>query len=365
MAWLLSGKVSDQTAEMYTGMVRNMIRKGAEQDLDGALAQFSPSTRRHRGIAWGLYYTYKMERTPDIPLPETFEHCTQPGCYRTDMANLGMCEGHFKRWMKGADPTSTYNKPNRAELLPDGSAHLWVTNRQGEEIKAIHVDQEDLPRLQLHRWSISLRGKRKKRPYLIAQANSVDTRKGESRKTLLLHRYIMDAPKGLQVDHINGDPFDNRRENLRIVTRAQQNQNVVGGNNNTGYRNVYRTRSGKYSVCVGKNKKRHFRGPFVTVEEAVEAARALRKELFPFVNENRLGNSVRRDGATSPLLPYQPAPRKPRKGKEITFRGATYRSLAHLVEEKGAGLSYNTVWSRVYRRGWSLEKALSLQVPKK
>jgi hypothetical protein len=44
---------------------------------------------------------------------------------------------------------------------------------------------------------------------------------GDDLKTLRLHREIMNPPDGLVVDHWNTDSLDNRRENLRIVTQAQ------------------------------------------------------------------------------------------------------------------------------------------------
>lgn len=60
-----------------------------------------------------------------------------------------------------------------------------------------------------------------------------------SGKRIRMHRLILDAQPGQQIDHISGDKLDNRRSNLRICTIKENNRNVsIRKDNTSGYKGV-------------------------------------------------------------------------------------------------------------------------------
>lgn len=79
------------------------------------------------------------------------------------------------------------------------------------------ISPEDAGKALKYKWSWT-RGKDRNGPLY---ARAVDTAAKPPRQ-IKLHRLVLDAPAGVDIDHINGDTLDNRRENLRFVT-AQQN----------------------------------------------------------------------------------------------------------------------------------------------
>jgi len=105
-------------------------------------------------------------------------------------------------------------------------------------------------------------------------------------KMLLLHRFLMGlAPgDGIHVDHINGNPLDNRRVNLRVCSNAENIRNRrKNANSTSGYKGVCldKRSNGKtpWRARVKNDGKIHHIGYFATAEAAALAYDTAAREL--------------------------------------------------------------------------------------
>lgn len=90
------------------------------------------------------------------------------------------------------------------------------------EILYVKIDKEDLPRVQKLSGTITLRKTRMLgTPYYAQSSKYVN---GKQTHTLL-HRFILDTPPHLQVDHIEHDGLDNRKRKLKNCTHAENAKN--------------------------------------------------------------------------------------------------------------------------------------------
>jgi hypothetical protein len=90
---------------------------------------------------------------------------------------------------------------------------------------------------------------------------------------IMMHRLIMDTPAGMDTDHINRNRLDNRRSNLRIVDRAQNNYNTgLWANNTSGHKGVsWNKRTKSWRAYIGGVKGRIELGHFKNIEDAIAA----------------------------------------------------------------------------------------------
>jgi len=79
------------------------------------------------------------------------------------------------------------------------------------------------------------------------------------------------VPEGYIVDHRNRNPIDNRIENLRLATVAQNNQNRRSNKNSKGVIFMPNYNKKKWRAAIKTNKKVKYLGAFLTKEEAQEA----------------------------------------------------------------------------------------------
>jgi hypothetical protein len=108
------------------------------------------------------------------------------------------------------------------------------------------------------------------------------------RKTVQLHRWLMDHSEGLEVDHINFDTLDNRRSNLRLATSSEncQNKRADRRNNKSGFRGVsWCNTTNKWAAQIMIRRKTISLGYFDDKNEAGRIAAKARAELMPFSKE--------------------------------------------------------------------------------
>lgn len=101
-------------------------------------------------------------------------------------------------------------------------------------------------------------------------------------KTILMHRLIVNAPKGKAVDHINGNILDNRKENLRICLNKNNVKNSKRPITNTsGYKGVsWYKPSKKWRVSIYHNKKSYNLGYYENILEAALVYDRTAKKMF-------------------------------------------------------------------------------------
>jgi hypothetical protein len=132
--------------------------------------------------------------------------------------------------------------------------------------KVAIVDDEDFERLSSLKWCMGSK-------YAVHGVYD-----GQKVRHIFMHRLIMGNPEGKQVDHINLDKLDNRKENLRICTRSQNGANKKAQKNNKcGYKGVSLNKGKYYRAQIKINKKVIHLGMFKTAEEAAEMYKAAAK----------------------------------------------------------------------------------------
>ena len=128
---------------------------------------------------------------------------------------------------------------------------------KGEEF---YFDKEDFDLIKDYCWSLDKDG------YIIA-------RDADTNKMIKFHRLIMNASEGMDIDHRYRKTNDNRKSQLREVTRSQNLMNCgIRKDNKSGVTGVYwHKQKQKWRASIKINKKQIHLGEYTTIEDAIKA----------------------------------------------------------------------------------------------
>ena len=140
-------------------------------------------------------------------------------------------------------------------IVPENDYYRCFTKNGASFI----FDEVDLELVKSHMWWVSSDD-----GYAITWLNG---------KNIRFTHLQQSIPDGKYVDHINGDRTDNRRSNLRIVTKMQNNYNkAIKCTNTTGYVGIYyHKKNDKYVATLTHDGTKEHLGCFATAEDAARA----------------------------------------------------------------------------------------------
>jgi hypothetical protein len=167
----------------------------------------------------------------------------------------------------------SHKKYNDYEIQED---YVIMYTSKGEPF---YIDLEDFWKVKNICWNQSDTG------YIISDINNKRTR---------LHRFIMNCPDGMDVDHINHNKLDNRKNNLRIVTRSQNHMNKpVRSDNTTSVTGVWWFKErNKWTSEITINRKKIHLGCFDNFGDAVKVRKQAEEKYFgeySYDNSQKIG----------------------------------------------------------------------------
>ena len=156
------------------------------------------------------------------------------------------------------------------------------------------VDDQDFDLISQYKWYAHKERKNPNKYY----PKSTQLNNGV-REHLTIYSLIMNPPKGYIVDHINGNPLDNRRDNLRICTPKENNRNMPKSKDPASsiYKGVSLVKNtGRWYASIKCDGKSYNLGCYDTEFEAAQIYDKKATELFGEFAKTNFPNIYRKAG---------------------------------------------------------------------
>lgn len=176
--------------------------------------------------------------------------CKIKGCNSRHYCK-GYCQKHYQHMYKWGEIKKTEYDDN--EIINRGDYSIVKLYNDVD----VFIDSEDVEKVKVYKWSYC-------NGYAYCHVEKV-----------YMHRLLINCTGESVVDHINGDPLDNRKNNLRVCTHAQ---NLWNTGKTKGYR--YRKDKQKWIATIMKNREYISLGYFDTEQEAKRARQIAEIEYF-------------------------------------------------------------------------------------
>lgn len=180
------------------------------------------------------------------------EYCGRPMTQKIVSHGHIFCNKHYKQFKKYGKVLDSNPRTilDRNEVHFDGDvAYIDLYDKNCNVIAQAIIDAEDIGKVKYTKWKLSGSG------YAMNTPKFSGGNKHMSRVILGTDQFV---------DHINHNTLDNRKENLRIVTKSQNQMNC-------NYRGVHNRQDGKFLAHIKLNQKMCYLGVYVFEEEALFA----------------------------------------------------------------------------------------------
>lgn len=184
-----------------------------------------------------------------------------------------VCSKHMHQIHKYGQPLDNNPRTNKDfndYIIKDNVATFNVYNQRNEKVTEFTVDKSDIDLIKYKKWRLSSKG-------YIVTGNCTKTN-----PTTWLHRILLNPNDDEIVDHIDGNPLNNCRSNLRICTQKENlcNKSFMSRNTSNYIGVTFDKKRNQWASEIRFNNKRIHLRRWHTIEEAVCARYIAEKILF-------------------------------------------------------------------------------------